>query len=164
MFLLHEWLNMPHMRRFYQKAPITPEEVKQKYLPRTLPSSPTRCHLAVVNGSPVGKLQCYRNADFPENASEIGTSEGISIDLFIGEPTKLRQGPCGPILRGYLSVVTDLFPDESPTYVCHDQRNEAAIACSKSVGFRQVLEVIEGGCPCVLLVTSDTGVLPISAP
>lgn len=154
--LLHRWLNMPHMRAFYQKTTISLEEVEQKYLPRTLPESPTRCHIVEIAGLPIGKMQCYLNSDYPDYASEIEVMDGVSIDLFIGDPTRLGQRLCGPMLRGYLAIVADLFPDQAKICVCHDRRNTAAIACSKSAGFVYIGDVIESGSASVLLAVEHT--------
>lgn len=157
--LLHRWLNMPHMRQFYQKAEVSLGDVERKYLSRTLPDSPTRCHIAEVDGTPLGKIQCYRNRDYPDYASEIDVLDGTSIDLFIGEPSMIGRRLCAPMLRGYLPIVASLFPDESRIYICHDRRNVPAIACSKSVGFRYLRDVIEDGSPSVLLsIDAPSGV------
>ncbi|MGE0525710.1 MAG: GNAT family N-acetyltransferase [Bdellovibrionales bacterium] len=129
--LLHRWLNEPHMRSFYQRHPVSLEEVVEKYSPRVDGSVPTHCHIALVDGVPIGKIQCYRVADYPEYGKEIGASDGISVDLFIGEPSFLGRGMGKAMLTSYLETVAfTLFPDEVSCYICHERANAAALACS----------------------------------
>ena len=84
--LMTGWLAQPHVRAFYQKDPITLDEVAAKYGPRVRGEAPTHCHLALSQGRPFGYLQCYRNLDWPDWAAEIDVDGGLSIDLFIGDP------------------------------------------------------------------------------
>jgi aminoglycoside 6'-N-acetyltransferase len=150
--LLHTWLNQEHLRAHYQKEPITLEAVVQKYSPRIHGEVPTFCHIAVVNGRPIGKIQCYRVANYPDYAAEIGVSEGISVDLFIGDPFFLGKGFGKAMLRQYLKLAFAKFPNERHCYICHDVNNKTALSCSKSAGFQWVKNVIEEGAQCELLV------------
>jgi aminoglycoside 6'-N-acetyltransferase len=146
--LLQQWLNAPHMRSFYQPEPVTLEEVSNKYSPRIEGIAPTFCHLALVGEQRVGKIQCYRNIDWPDYASEIGLSDGVSIDYFIGEPSFLKRGFGRGMVTSYLrDVVPQIFEHETRCYVCHDKTNIAAIKCSEAAGFQFLRNVIEIGKP-----------------
>jgi len=149
--LLHRWLNAPHLRRFYRKTPISLAEVRSKYLPLTRHDGPTRSHLALLDERPFGYLQGYRNESYPDYAAVIETTDGVSVDLFIGEETLLGRGLGVVMLRAYLLELRRLFPDQSRVYILHDCENAAALACSRRAGFRQIREVIEDGVPSVLL-------------
>ena len=94
--ILAAWLAQPHVRRFYQKTPVTLEEVASEYGPCVRGEEPSICHLASSAGNPFAYLQCYRNADYREWADLIGVDGGISLDLFIGDSTCLRKGWGGP--------------------------------------------------------------------
>lgn len=63
--LLTRWLAEPHVRRFYQKTPVAPDEIAAEYGPALRGEEPTLCHLALLDGTPFAYLQCYRNADYP---------------------------------------------------------------------------------------------------
>lgn len=149
--LLHQWLNAPHLRRFYQKRPISLPEVETKYAPRTSGAGPTWSHLALLDGRPFGYLQTYRNESYPVYAAVIGQADGASIDFFIGDATLLGRGLGPAMLRAYLAELAQLFPDVARVYFLHDRENRAALACSARAGFRQVREVIEDGVPSLLL-------------
>lgn len=155
MDLLTRWLNEQHLRTHYQRTPMTREEVRTKYLPRTRSDSLGRCHVAQEDGVPFGKIQCYRNVDFPSYATEIGVEEGTSVDLFIGEPALLGKGIGVAMLRSYVdNVVFREFREERNCYICHAADNVKAIRCSSTAGFVHVRDVVEGGVHSCLFVLS----------
>jgi hypothetical protein len=90
--LLTAWLAEPHVRRFYQKQPVTLRDVALEYGPTIRAEEPSLSHLAILNGAPFAYLQCYRNVDYPEWGAVIDVDDGVSIDLFIGDPACLRRG------------------------------------------------------------------------
>jgi aminoglycoside 6'-N-acetyltransferase len=56
--LMADWLNRPHLRRFFQTTPISLAEVEAKYGPRIRGEVPTCCSIALLDGAPFGYLQC----------------------------------------------------------------------------------------------------------
>lgn len=151
--LMTGWLAQPHVRVFYQKTPISLDEVAAKYGPRVRGEDPTHPHLALFEGRPFGYLQCYRNADWPEWAAEIDTPHGLSIDLFIGDPALVGRGYGRAMLGGYVrDVAFPLHPDETRCYIAHAHDNAAALACSRAVGFRDLGDFVEDGVDMRLLV------------
>lgn len=144
---LHDWLNRPHLRQFFQKSPISLEGVAAKYGPRLLGDEKRRCHLAWLD-APFGYLQCYRVADFPDWGKLIGETRGIGIDLYIAEPDFIGRGLGKIMLAAYArDVAFPLFPDEATAWIAHETANTAAQACSRSVGFKPVRRFIEDGLP-----------------
>ena len=150
---LHAWLNRPHLTRFFQKRPISRAEVGAKFEPIIRREDTTHSHLAFDAGAPLGYLQCYRIVDNPEWAALIQAKEGIGVDLAIIDPAKLGRGFGRAMLVSYLSdVAFPLYPGESKCFIGHDLENEAAIACSRSVGFEYVRDFVEDGIPSGLFV------------
>jgi hypothetical protein len=49
---LTAWLAEPHVRRFYQKTPVTLEQVALEYGPFVRGEEPTICHLAISGDAP----------------------------------------------------------------------------------------------------------------
>ena len=112
----------------------------------------THCHIALLDGRPLGSLQCYRLRDEMEFAAEIGETDGVAIDLFIGEERHIGRGIGRRMLRAYvLDVVRPLLPGEATCFICHTDDNEAAIRCSLAAGFEPLRDVIEDGEPSKLL-------------
>jgi aminoglycoside 6'-N-acetyltransferase len=140
------WLNQPHVRRFYQAAPIGVEEVAAEYGPAARGEEPTLMHLALSEGEPFGYLQCYLNASYPEYGDLIGAGEGVSIDLYLGDPARLGRGYGRAMLAGYLDqVVWPSWPEETRAYIAHELDNAPALACSQAVGFRPLRAFLEDG-------------------
>jgi aminoglycoside 6'-N-acetyltransferase len=147
------WLAQPHVRVFFQKTPISLEEVAAKYGPRLRGEDPTFAHLALFAGRPFGYLQCYRNVDYPEWAAEISTEAGLSIDLYIGEPGFVGAGYGRTMLAAYVrDLAFPLHPDETRCYIAHAHANTAALACSRAVGFRDLGDFVEDGVAMRLLL------------
>ncbi|MBV8565870.1 MAG: GNAT family N-acetyltransferase [Methylobacteriaceae bacterium] len=146
---LTAWLLQPHVRRFYQKKPITLEEVALEYGPPVRGEEPTICHLALSSGVPFAYLQCYRNADYPEWVAIIELEDGISVDLFIGDAGYVGRGFGRAALGGYLRQVA--FPHytfETRAYIGHELTNKVALRCSLAVGFLPLRPFVEDGSSC----------------
>lgn len=148
-----EWLNRPHLRRFFQKKPISLAEVTAKYGPSVRGETPTWCQLALLDGRPFGYLQSYRIADYPKWADTIGENDGIGVDLLIFEPELIGKGLGRAMLGAYLrDVAFPLFPEEQRCFIGHENENVAGWRNSESLGFRFVRDFVEDGAPSRLLV------------
>ncbi|WP_421931107.1 GNAT family N-acetyltransferase [Phenylobacterium sp.] len=147
--MLTGWLAEPHVRRFVQKTPMSLDAVTAKYGPRVQGEQPIICHIACVDGVPFGYLQAYRNRDWPDAAD--GQTDGISPDLFIGEPTFLGRGLGRAMLDAYVRDLALPHFAETIAYIAHDLANTAALACSQAVGFTPLREFVEDGEPMLLL-------------
>lgn len=151
--LLTAWLAEPHVRKFYQKTPVTVQDVALEYGPAVRDEEPTLCHFATTPQAPFAYLQCYRNADYPEWVDIIGVNDGISVDLFIGEPAYLHRGLGRLALRRYLrQVAFPRYAGETRAFIAHEPANMAALRCSRAVGFRPVRPFLENGVAMELLV------------
>jgi aminoglycoside 6'-N-acetyltransferase len=151
---LVRWLAEPHVRAFYQKDPVSLAQVALEYGPAVRLEEATICSLALHRGAPFAHLQCYRNADYPEWAEIIGVVDGISVDLFIGDPAYLRRGFGRAALRGYLDeVVFPSYAGERRAYIGHELTNHAALQCSQAVGFQPLRRFQEDDLAMQLLAT-----------
>jgi aminoglycoside 6'-N-acetyltransferase len=140
------------VRRFYQKTPVTPDEIGREYGPAIRGEEPTLCHLALHDGTSFAYLQCYRNADYPAWAEVIGIADGVSIDLYIGDPAFLHRGLGRAALGGYVRAVAFAqFPEERRAIIGHEPTNAAALRCSEAAGFRRIGTFLEDGIEMVLL-------------
>jgi aminoglycoside 6'-N-acetyltransferase len=151
--LLACWLMTPHVRRFYQKEPITLAEVEVEYGPTIRGEEPSLSHTASSAGAPFGYIQCYANMAYPDYAETIGVDHGISVDLFIGDPAFVRRGFGRAMLEAYLArVAFAAYPDEELAYIAHEPDNLAALTCSQAVGFKPLRHIVEDGVVDQLLV------------
>jgi aminoglycoside 6'-N-acetyltransferase len=149
------WLQLPHVRKFYHPKPLPSwRETREKYLQRLDPDWPTKCFL-ICTGRPIGYIQTYRVADHPDYAETIGEFEGISVDLFIGEPQYIGNGWGRVSLLKFINEVAfPLFPREEVCWIYHDKMNHRALRASMAVGFQYVRDFIEDGTQKELLTLS----------
>ncbi len=151
---LYSWRREPHIREFVQRQAPTWEGIRDKYLPRLDPAWPTKCFLSCDSG-PMGYIQTYRIADWPEYAATLSEVSGISVDLFIGDPEYLGKGWGRVILLKFLNEVAfPMFPEEQVCWILHDKLNHRVLRASRAAGFRYVRDVLEEGIPNELLVLS----------
>ena len=130
------WLNRPHLRRFYQRKPVSREDVEAEYGPCIRGDDPTHCHLALMDGNSFGYIQCYRIPDYPEWADLIESHDGIGVDLAILDPGMIGRGFGKAMLGAYLrDVAFLLFPAERRCFIAHEVENHRAIACLRAVGY-----------------------------
>ena len=145
--LMYSWLQEPHVREFYHRKGIPSwEETRKDYLERLVPDWPTKCFLSCCAGRPIGYIQTYRVADYPETAAVIGEAEGISIDLFIGVAEYIGKGWGRLILVKFLNEIAfPLFPGEEVCWIYHEKLNQRALRASKAAGFQYVRGLLEDG-------------------
>jgi aminoglycoside 6'-N-acetyltransferase len=163
--LMADWLNRPHLRRFFQREPISADETAAKYGAYIRGEVPTRSSLALLNGMPFGYLQCYRVADWPDFQATIGVDDGISVDLFIGEIGLIGKGVGRRMLGGYVDqVALPLYPAERVCWIGHELENTAARKCSAAAGFTPVREYDEEGRRYILMVRQTLPTAASSGP
>ncbi len=104
--LLHAWLNAPHVVAGYSRVSTSHDDVAAKYGPRITGAVPVRGFVASVADTPIGYVQVYRVADFPEYAATVvGFDGAVAIDVLIGEIEYTRRG-LGP--RVIAAAVDDI--------------------------------------------------------
>jgi aminoglycoside 6'-N-acetyltransferase len=120
--LLQEWLAAPHVAAWWDERNDLPV-VEAKYGPRVDGAEPTKVFVIEQECKPIGWIQWYLWADYPEHAQQLGAEPGSAgIDLAIGDPKMAGLGLGPVIIREFLnqfvftnssicSVVAD--PEES---------------------------------------------------
>lgn len=158
---IYAWLQLPHVREFYHTKPLPSwQETRKQYLQRLDPAWPTKCFLIRADRA-IGYIQTYRIADYPDYAATIGETEGISVDLFIGEPQYIGKGWGRLSLHRFINEVAfPLFPGEDVCWIYHDKLNQRALRASRAAGFRYVRDFIEDGSQRELLVFSKGSEMP----
>jgi aminoglycoside 6'-N-acetyltransferase len=82
----------------------------------------------------------------------IEAQDGISLDLFIGEPAFLHRGFGRALILAYLGeLALTHFAGETRAYIAHACANEKALRCSQAAGFRPLREFTEDGVSTLLL-------------
>ena len=141
------------MQRFYQKTPLTLADAQAELLAVIRGEDPTLIHLALMDGRPFGQVQCYLIMETPSYAEEIGVSDGVGMDYFIGEPELRGHGLGRAMLEAYLAdILFPAFPGERRCVVCYETANEASGGVLRSLGFLREKDLIEGGVPSTMMI------------
>lgn len=132
------WLLRPHVAKWYATAPTSFAEVVAKYGPRTLPESPVRAYIVVVDGKDAGYIQSYPVALFPEYAKRLGCEAGVAgLDLFIGDELLLGWGLGARAIRRFVDEGVFAQPGVEACIAGPAEGNLASIRAFEKAGFRR---------------------------
>jgi aminoglycoside 6'-N-acetyltransferase len=142
--LLHEWLQRPHVRRWYlDHGPY--EEVVDRYLPSIEGSDPTDHYIVLLDGRPVGMLQTYVVSDHPEYAEAIGVTDSATagMDILIGEEELTGRGLGTEVIRSFVEEVVFARSETTACVADPDVGNVASVRAFEKAGFRSVKTFVE---------------------
>jgi RimJ/RimL family protein N-acetyltransferase len=143
--LLHEWLQRPHVQRWWRERE-TYEEVVEHYLPAIEGSDPTDHYLVVLDGRPVGFVETYLVADYPDHARLVGAEPGAAgVDLFIADADLTGRGIGTELLRRFVSEVVFARPATTHCVADPETENIASVRAFEKAGFRVVMEFLDPG-------------------
>ena len=134
--MMHAWINTTHVAEWWDATP-TLEDVSRKYAKRIAGEEPTRSFVIECDAHPIGYIQTYRIADYPEYAAQVAPGENAAgVDLFIGDATQISHGTGSGVLTEFLRTI--VFADESidECILGPEIKNQRAIRCYEKVGFR----------------------------
>lgn len=149
--LVHEWVQRPHVRRWWSKHE-TYDEVRDTYAPAIEGSDPTDLYLVLLGRREVGLIQTYLVADYPEYASLIGRGEGTAgVDLFIADSELTGKGLGSEILRRFVAQIVFAEPTTRHCVAGPEAANVASVRAFEKAGFRVVGGFVEDGNESLLL-------------
>jgi aminoglycoside 6'-N-acetyltransferase len=134
------WLTDERVLEFYggRDRPVTAEAARAEYVEHTPDGARTTACVIELDEEPIGYLQFYRWADWPEAASQIGLDDrdAFGIDLFIGEPDRWNRGIGTRVIE---VVARYLFDDRGASALTLDPltTNARAIRAYEKAGFRK---------------------------
>jgi RimJ/RimL family protein N-acetyltransferase len=149
--LMHEWLQRPHVCRWWSKRE-TYEEVRDSYSPAIEGSDPTDLYLVLLEGREIGFIQTYLVVDYPEYASLIGRGEGTAgVDLFIADSALTGKGIGSEILRRFVSQIVFAEATTRRCVAGPEAANIASVRAFEKAGFHVVSGFVEDGNEMLLL-------------
>ena len=140
--LLHTWLQREHVKRWWRDTE-TYEEVVEHYLPGL-----EEHYVIAFDGRPVGMIQTYLVADYPEWQQIVEEGDGVAgVDLLIGEEELTGRGLGPRILEAFLRDVVFCRPDTTACVATVEEANRRSWRAFEKAGFRHVRDVEEDGLP-----------------
>ena len=141
--LLLEWHARPHVERWWTKR-TTMDEIEEHYGPTIDRGEPTDHYIALLDGEPLGMVQAYLIADYPDWAAVTGQGEGVAgLDLFIGDESKTGRGLGTELLRCFVEEIVFARAETIAVAADPDVRNTASVRAFEKSGFRFVKEFVD---------------------
>lgn len=133
--MLLEWLNRPHLRRWWREEEATLDGLREKYLPRIFGADAARPFVVLLDGEPAGYIQHYDAhagvADWWPDRPEPGV---VGIDQFLADGERLDQGLGTIVVKRFTDWLFER-PDVNEIRVDPRPDNARAIRCYEKVGF-----------------------------
>jgi aminoglycoside 6'-N-acetyltransferase len=128
--LLLRWRASEHVRMWWGE----PENVQADHFDL---DQPVDRFIALLDGSPVGLVQCYRWSDFPDEAQAVEAREGeLGIDYLLGEADLIGRGVGPAMLKAFLSHVV-LHDGVTGVRVDVAEANQRSWRCLEKLGFER---------------------------
>jgi RimJ/RimL family protein N-acetyltransferase len=144
--LLHDWIRRPHALPWYgQDHHGSYEDVVAHYLPAIEGRDPTDHYIVVVDGAPVGMVQTYVVADYPDYADLVGVADRATagVDIIIGEEEATGKGLGTEVLRRFVDEIVFGRLETTSCVADPDANNIASLRAFQKAGFRTVREFVE---------------------
>lgn len=140
--LLKEWLSAGEAQRWCgSDEPESMAGLRRRYLVDK-PAGGTRSVVIHHDGIPIGHLQYYRVADYPEWGSLVSAEPGdYGLDLFLGRDDRIGRGLGTRIVRAALRELVFSRPDATRCLLGPSPENGRAIRCYEKCGFRHLRTV-----------------------
>jgi aminoglycoside 6'-N-acetyltransferase len=141
--LLHGWLNEPGVVRWWEGDDVSWEAVVRDY--GSGATDPVEHWLALVDGAPVGWIQCYAAADFADEDEtrhwfDLGIAPtAAGIDYLVGAPDARGCGLGSAMIRAFVAeIVFSRHPDWTQACASPFAANVASVRALEKAGFRRV--------------------------
>ena len=140
---LHEWLQRPHVRRWWREGE-TYEEVVEHYLPSIEGREPTQLYLIALEARPVGFIQTYLVSAYPEWERLVRVGAGVAgVDLFIADVELTGKGLGTAALGRFVREIVFGVPSTTACVADPDVGNTASLRLFAKAGFRHVREFVD---------------------
>lgn len=150
--LMADWLSRPHLQKWWRKGDVTPEGLRDKYLPRIKHEDDAIPFIVLVDENPTGYIQYYRIHPEDQDWWPDHPGDGVwGIDQFIGDEENLNKGMGSGFIAAF---VQQLFENPEIKEIRVDPRpdNLRAIGCYKKIGFKKIQTFSNPDGPALLMV------------
>lgn len=161
--LLHGWLNQPDVVRWWEGDDVSWEGVLRDY--GAASEEPAEHWIALLEGEPVGWIQCYAWADYgDEDEAKAHFAAGVDraaagIDYLVADPARRGRGLGTAMIRSFvLDIVFPSHPRWTQVSAGPVVANEASWRALERAGFRRLADYSsEDGELCRVMVIDRTG-------
>jgi len=145
--LLHDWLQREHVKRWWRDCESL-DDVVTHYLPAIEGREPADLYAIVVDGRPVGMVETYLVADYPEYDELVRVGPGVAgVDLLVGEEELTGHGLGPEVLRRFVDGVVFARSATTACIAGVEIGNERSLRAFEKAGFVAVRDYEEEGRP-----------------
>lgn len=146
---LARWRNEPHVRAWWEldgdPVPYTLDDAREEYEPDLASGGASTPAIIVMCDRPVGYVQWYRWADFPDEVAEVGLptdADAFGLDILIGEPDAVGTGAGSAAVD---LVCRTLFAEQGASCVAllTAVGNERAQRAYEKAGMRKIRHALD---------------------
>ena len=142
--LVREWLQREHVRRWWRE----PADSLAEYEAAIEGREPTDHYLIVLDGHPIGLIETYLTADYPESEEIVRVGPGVAgVDFLIGEQELTGQGLGPELIRAFVDRVVFADPGVHACVATPEEANRRSWRAFEKAGFQYVRDVEEKGLP-----------------
>ena len=159
---LHRWLNDPEVVRWWEGDDVSWAAVLRDY--GDTADDPEEHCIAVLDGRPIGWIQCYGIADMPEDGPffaplGLDSATAASIDYLLA-PQYRGRGLGSAMIRAFVAdVVFGRHPRWTQIWVAPQVANAASWRALAAAGFRHARDLSGELCPCRAMVIDRSEVM-----
>jgi aminoglycoside 6'-N-acetyltransferase len=133
--LLRQWLSEPHVDAWWHE-PLDLPGLEQKYGPRIDGIEQVHVFLIEHENKPIGWIQWYRWADYPEHAAQLKAEpKAAGIDLSMGEISSIGKGLGSNAIRKFVLTVVSIEPGITAVVSDPEEQNGRSCRAFAKAGF-----------------------------
>jgi aminoglycoside 6'-N-acetyltransferase len=136
--LLAEWLDAPHVARWWPREDTSRAALDAYYGPAIDGTDPTRLFLVLADAVPVGFCETYLHVDHPDWDRTIGLPNVAGIDYLIGAPDMCGRELGTAVIHELCALVLGLYPQASGIASVPQVANAASQRVLVKNGFRLI--------------------------
>lgn len=149
--MLCEWLNRPHLQKWWRAEKMTLNSVREKYLPRINKEENVWPFIVHSNKLPIGYIQYYYASIGDPNWWPDEPGSGIiGIDQFLANENRLNQGLGTALVTQFVEFLTKSLKVTEIRVDPHPE-NTRAIRCYEKAGFRKIAPIKTPDGPAIMM-------------
>ena len=138
-----QWLGKPFVKKYWPE-PATVEHVAKEYGACTDGDFTTRVYVVQDGKEPIGIIQAFELASYPDWAKMIPMEGAVSIDYLIGEEDYIGRGYGTQMIKEFIQqVIKPTYPHATGVATSAEVENKASLGALESAGFARG-EIITG--------------------
>ena len=146
--ILHKWMNLDFVSRWYDKRKFIYDDVEREYSMRIKEDTPIESYIIYYEEKPIGYIHNFRVYDYPEYALAVLVEKTTyAMDMFIGDQEYTGKGLGKEIIGKFIREIVFQKEDCESCIVGLEKDYPNAIRAYEKAGFTYLKTVPSVGSP-----------------